>query len=226
MISNKIYILLCFQPFLCAKHLFNEGYFYSRSFQKYSRTSEENFMRSFWLCVRLLSTVFRPRTSFPLTKYSRINGHVLNRPKTVNLRPDHNFRSPFFPPFYLVNIPIAAELNEPALHLLVSSADTCVPARVEDFSPWNTSVQLWRSQGKGNRKAQWLEDMRSAIYSRVPPPSEKPWKLDTMEATEVLARKKNWSAPGPDRLTNFGGKRQKCSMRGMLCCFKPSWITT
>ena len=135
MISNKIYILLCFQPFLCAKHLFNEGYFYSRSFQKYSRTSEENFMRSFWLCVRLLSTVFRPRTSFPLTKYSRINGHVLNRPKTVNLRPDHNFRSPFFPPFYLVNIPIAAELNEPALHLLVSSADTCVPARVEDFSP-------------------------------------------------------------------------------------------
>ena len=90
---------------------------------------------SFWLCVRLLFTVFRPRTSFPLTKYSRINGHVLNRQKTVNLRPDHNFRSPFFPPFYLVNIPIAAELNEPALHLLVSSADTCVPARVEDFSP-------------------------------------------------------------------------------------------
>lgn len=74
----------------------------------------------------------------------------------------------------------------------------------------------------GNRKAQWLEDMRSPIYSRVPPPSEKPWKLDTMEATEVLARKKNWSAPGPDRLNNFGGKRQKCSMRGILCCFKPS----
>ena len=100
---------------------------------------------SFWLYVRLLSTVFRPRTSFPLTKYSRINGHVLNRQKTVNLRPDHNFRSPFFPPFYLVNIPIAAELNEPALHLLVSSADTCVPARVEDFSPWNTSVLCYVS---------------------------------------------------------------------------------
>ena len=67
-------------------------------------------------------------------------------------------------------------------------------------------IQLWRSQGTGKRKAHWLEDMRSAIYSRIPPPSEKPWKQDTMEATEVLARKKNWSAPGPDRLTNFGGK--------------------
>jgi len=87
-------------------------------------------------------------------------------------------------------------------------------------------IQLWKSQGMGNRKAQWLKDIRPAIYSRVSPPSEKPWKLDTMEATEVLARKKNWSAPGPDRLTNFGVKRQKCFMRGMLCCFKPSRIPT
>lgn len=87
-------------------------------------------------------------------------------------------------------------------------------------------IQLWKSQGMGNRKAQWLKDIRSEIYSRVPPPSEKPWKLDTMEATQVLARKKNWSAPGPDRLTNFGVKRQKCFMRGALCCFKPSRIPT
>lgn len=87
-------------------------------------------------------------------------------------------------------------------------------------------IQLWKSQGMGNRKAQWLKDIRSEIYSRVPPPSEKPWKLDTMEATQVLARKKNWSAPGTDRLTNFGVKRQKCFMRGALCCFKPSRIPT
>ena len=41
---RKICILLCFQSFLCAKHVFylNESYFYSRSFQKYSRTSVEN----------------------------------------------------------------------------------------------------------------------------------------------------------------------------------------
>ena len=35
-------VLLCFQSFLCTKHFFNEGYFHSRSFQKYSRTSVEN----------------------------------------------------------------------------------------------------------------------------------------------------------------------------------------
>ena len=43
MITKKICVLLCFQSFLYAKHFFNKGYFYSRSFQKYSRTSAENF---------------------------------------------------------------------------------------------------------------------------------------------------------------------------------------
>ena len=42
MITKKICVLLCFQSFVCAKHFFNKGYFYSRSFQKYSRTSVEN----------------------------------------------------------------------------------------------------------------------------------------------------------------------------------------
>ena len=59
---------------------------------------------------------------------------------------------------------------------------------VEDASSFR--LLLWKSQGTGNRNAQWLEDIRSTIYSRVPPPSEKAWKLDTMEATKVLARKK------------------------------------
>ena len=63
---------------------------------------------------------------------------------------------------------------------------------IEDASSfW---ILLWKSQGTGNRNAQWLEDIRSAIYSRVLPPSENTWKLDTTKATKVLARKKNWSA--------------------------------
>ena len=43
-----ICVLLCFQSFICAKHVlfvcffFNKGQFYSRSFQKLSRTSVEN----------------------------------------------------------------------------------------------------------------------------------------------------------------------------------------
>ena len=40
-------------------------------------------------------------------------------------------------------------------------------------------ILLWKSQGTGNIYTQWLEDIRSSIYSRVPPPSENTWKLDT-----------------------------------------------
>ena len=44
MITRKICILLCFQSFLLPKtfFFFNRGYFYTRSFQKYSRISVEN----------------------------------------------------------------------------------------------------------------------------------------------------------------------------------------
>ena len=42
MTTKKICVLLCFQSFLCAKHFFKQRLFYSRSFQKYSRTSVEN----------------------------------------------------------------------------------------------------------------------------------------------------------------------------------------
>ena len=86
----------------------------------------------------------------------------------------------------------------------------------------------------GNRNGQWLEDIRSAIYSRVPPPSEKTWKLDTMEATQVLTRKKNCSAPGPDRLTNFWWKKAKVLHEGVALSFQtianinieyPAWLS-
>ena len=62
---------------------------------------------------------------------------------------------------------------------------------------------LWESEGTGDRCASWLEEIRSAIQSRVPPPTEEDWDLDPVVAGKVLAKKKNWSAPGPDRLANF-----------------------
>ena len=95
-------------------------------------------------------------------------------------------------------------------------------------------IELWRSQGTGNRNIQWLEDIRSAIYSRVPPPVENTWKLDTMEATKVLARKKNWSAPGPDKLTDFWWKKAKVLHKGVAMSFQtiantnmeyPAWFS-
>ena len=95
-------------------------------------------------------------------------------------------------------------------------------------------ILLWKSKGTGKRNAQWLEDIRSAIYSRVPPPSENTWKLDTTEATKVLARKKIWSAPGPDRRTNFWRKKAKVLHEGVAMSFQtiantnieyPTWFS-
>ena len=66
---------------------------------------------------------------------------------------------------------------------------------------------LWESEGTGDRCASWLEEIRSAIQSRLPPPTKEDWDLDPAVAAKVLANKKNWSAPGPDRLANFWWKR-------------------
>ena len=63
--------------------------------------------------------------------------------------------------------------------------------------------ELWEGEGKGNSDAQWLKEVRYADYSRVPPPSDKARALNTSDAARILARKTNWSASGPDRLTNF-----------------------
>ena len=57
-----------------------------------------------------------------------------------------------------------------------------------------------------DRNAAWLEEIRSAIHSRVPELAEDDWDLDDTDAAKVLTKKKNWSEPGPDRLANFWWK--------------------
>ena len=64
--------------------------------------------------------------------------------------------------------------------------------------------ELWGKDGIGNRNANWLEGIRTAINSQVPAPQEEnDVEVDSRRAVEVLKRKKNWSAPGPDRVTNY-----------------------
>ena len=51
--------------------------------------------------------------------------------------------------------------------------------------------ELWGKDGIGNRNANWLEGMRTAINSQVPaPPDENDVELDSRKAVEVLKRKK------------------------------------
>ena len=55
---------------------------------------------------------------------------------------------------------------------------------------------------------------------RVPPPVEEAWDLVTSEAVKVLARKKNWSAPGPDLIANFWWKRAQALHEGVISSFR------
>lgn len=84
---------------------------------------------------------------------------------------------------------------------------------------WRT---LWETEGTGDRNAAWLEEIRSAIHSRVPEPAQEDWDLDEMVAAKVLTKKKNWSAPGPDRLANFWWKRANSLHKGVATAFQAS----
>ena len=88
------------------------------------------------------------------------------------------------------------------------SGNTCEEERekfgsIEEASSfWK---ELWEGEGSGNSQAVWVDEVRHAIFTKVPPPTDEDWTLETAEAVGVLKRRKNWSAPGPDRLVNFGG---------------------
>ena len=58
------------------------------------------------------------------------------------------------------------------------------------------------------------------IQSRVPPPTEEDWDLGPADAAKVLAKKENWSAPGPDRLANFWWKRAESLHVGAATAFQ------
>ena len=67
--------------------------------------------------------------------------------------------------------------------------------------------KLWEERGTGNKNAAWLQGVKIAIHEQVPPPTGDEWVLEVAEAVKVLSTKRNWSAPGPDKITNFCWKR-------------------
>ena len=93
---------------------------------------------------------------------------------------------------------------------------------------------LWQ-ESTGDKDAGWLQEVKAAIWRQVPPPEEEDWVLETSEAVAVIKKKKNWSAPGPDRIANFWWKRATTLHQGMTTAFQaitgceesyPSWFCT
>ena len=74
---------------------------------------------------------------------------------------------------------------------------------------------LWETKGIGNTLALWLDEIRSAIRDSVPEMMEEDFELIVDQAVRVISRKRNWSAPGPDRLVNFWWKRASAVPEGV-----------
>ena len=80
--------------------------------------------------------------------------------------------------------------------------------------------KLWEERGTGNKNAAWLQEVKLAIHEQVPPPTGDEWALEVAEAVKVLSKKRNWSAPGPDKITNFWWKRASTLHEGVVESFK------
>ena len=79
---------------------------------------------------------------------------------------------------------------------------------------------LWEKRGSGNKNAASSQEEKIAIHEQVPPPTGDEWALEVAEAVKVLSKKRNWSAPGPDKITNFWWKRANTLHKGVVESFK------
>ena len=93
---------------------------------------------------------------------------------------------------------------------------------------------LWESEGTGNIAAAWLNEVRRAIEGCVPEPSNERFSLNKERAKQVISKKRNWSAPGPDRIVNFWWKKIESLHEMVVDCLEqigqgdyeiPLWFT-
>ena len=68
---------------------------------------------------------------------------------------------------------------------------------------------FWESEETGNKSAEGLEDVRQAIAGCVPESWMGECDIECDQVKKVLVKKRNWSAPGPDRIVNYWWKREE-----------------
>ena len=94
-------------------------------------------------------------------------------------------------------------------------------------------MDLWETSGTGTEDPKWLQPIKDAIARKVPPPSEETWDLDPQQAVKILSKKRNWRAPGQDKLVNFWWKRANVIHKDVVKAFKsisesidyPAWFS-
>ena len=94
--------------------------------------------------------------------------------------------------------------------------------------------ELWESKGTGNASAKWLEEIKNAFNEHVPEPSEEECSIDYEHVKKVISKKRNWSAPGPDKIVNYWWKKAESLHKGVATSFQeigqglcefPLWFT-
>ena len=69
---------------------------------------------------------------------------------------------------------------------------------------------LWEEEGSGDTEAEWIEEAREAMEDEVPEVPTDGWNLNAEQVTKIIKKKKNWSAPGPERIANLWWKKATC----------------
>ena len=93
---------------------------------------------------------------------------------------------------------------------------------------------MWESEGTGNKSAEWLEEVRQAIAGCVPESCMGECDIEHNQVKKVIVKKRNWSAPGPDRIVNYWWKRAETLHENVALSFReiefddndvPLWFT-
>ena len=61
--------------------------------------------------------------------------------------------------------------------------------------------------------ARWLQELKEAIATRVSPPSDEVWQLDSSKSVKVLLKKRNWRTPGPETCYSLVEASERTSRR-------------
>ena len=71
----------------------------------------------------------------------------------------------------------------------------------------NNSNNNHKNNNNNLKSAKWVEEVKSAINSSVAAPRDEQFLLTKEESVNTIRKKRNWSAPEPDRITNYWWKK-------------------
>ena len=78
------------------------------------------------------------------------------------------------------------------------------PPNIKEFEDFWANI--WETEGKINREASWMKEMKEEIKNEVKISHPKP-KCSVQRWREIIIKKKNWSSPGIDGIQNYRIKK-------------------